>query len=261
MAFPKAIFILFIVVHVISVVVTERIIGGHVVAKYSLKYQGSIQAIGFGVKKPTAYCGCTLISEMWAVSAAHCWRPTNGMILVFGEHRLSVEEGFEQIINVSRIYMHDFNYRNYNNDIMLLKLSEPAIINAVVAPAELPSYGDPPLFMDWCTVSGWGVTSLYSPTPSDYLRAVDVEINPYCNFYYWGRVNQNMLCAGSRLGGKDSCQGDSGGPLMCNGKLEGIVSWGIGCANPYFPGVYTRVRNYVGWIYWVIYNVDPYRKT
>lgn len=43
-------------------------------------------------------------------------------------------------------------------------------------------------------------------------------------------------------------QGDSGGPLACNNKLVGIVSFGVGCARPDFPGVYTKVSAYTKWI-------------
>src|SRR5439155_15537494 len=60
------------------------------------------------------------------------------------------------------------------------------------------------------------------------------------------------LCAGRRLHGGamvDTCQGDSGGPLarlagaQSGDQLLGIVSFGNGCADPSFPGIYTRVAN------------------
>ena len=57
-----------------------------------------------------------------------------------------------------------------------------------------------------------------------------------------------MVCAGYADGGVDGCYGDSGGPMQApllggGYRLVGLTSWGEGCAEPGFPGVYTRVAD------------------
>ncbi len=70
---------------------------------------------------------------------------------------------------------------------------------------------------------------------------------------YGSSITDNMFGAGYEEGGKDACQGDSGGPFVIqNGSgtwvQTGVVSWGIGCAQPNQYGVYTRLSNYNDWI-------------
>lgn len=84
------------------------------------------------------------------------------------------------------------------------------------------------------------------------LRKVDVPVisRTTCRSEYGtSAITTNMFCAGLAAGGVDSCQGDSGGPIVdASDVLQGVVSWGSGCARPDFAGVYTRLGNYVSWI-------------
>lgn len=61
-------------------------------------------------------------------------------------------------------------------------------------------------------------------------------------------ITDVMFCAGSFTGEFDSCGGDSGGPLVYNGQLIGLVSWGAGCAEWGYPGVYTKISALRPWI-------------
>ncbi|CAG0879138.1 unnamed protein product [Darwinula stevensoni] len=106
-------------------------------------------------------------------------------------------------------------------------------------------------------VTGWGWTR-WQGSESNVLLRVEVPImsNDDCKTktrYEAEEIFDSMLCAGYMEGGKDSCKGDSGGPLhhtAPSGRqfLIGIVSWGVGCAQRDFPGVYTRVTKYLKWI-------------
>ena len=76
--------------------------------------------------------------------------------------------------------------------------------------------------------------------------SVPVVSQGSCKRAYGNLIHPSMICAGLKEGGKDACQGDSGGPMVCEDKgkyfLEGVVSWGHGCAAPGKYGVYARVR-------------------
>ncbi|XP_054634396.1 trypsin I-P1-like isoform X6 [Dunckerocampus dactyliophorus] len=237
--------VLLLLVFFVTETFTARIIGGHKVLPYSIKLQATLP---YTATEWRDNCGGTLVHPQWVVSAAHCWRPSNAMRVILSEDNLTATEGFEQIFNVSKIYVNKFNYRTFDNDIMLIKLSEPAHLNTNVQPAKLPDVNSSPLQQD-------DVCTVYNFILSPALRAVDVKVVPSCTPYNESRITSNMLCAGSQMGDNDSCQRNSGGPLICNGYLEGIASWGD-CASPYFPGVYTKVRNYVPWINFVIENLE-----
>ncbi|GFX60044.1 clotting factor B [Trichonephila clavipes] len=99
---------------------------------------------------------------------------------------------------------------------------------------------------------------------SKVLQEVTVPIVPLkdCNASYYKVAKANFpkgitnvfICAGLPEGGKDACQGDSGGPLTTQLKDNswvqlGVVSFGYGCAQPGYPGVYTRLSQYTKWFY------------
>ena len=132
---------------------------------------------------------------------------------------------------------------------MLVVLSSPAILNSDVSLVSLNSAASQPSVGDDVTVMGWGDTLISESNTrlSNVLMHVKVNCisNAECDASTDGRdtyedqITDSMLCAKRQA--KDSCQGDSGGPLVEEAggvvKQVGVVSWGVGCASDYFPGV------------------------
>ncbi|CAO2603350.1 Anionic trypsin-2, partial [Lemmus lemmus] len=229
----------------------DKIVGGYTCSENSVPYQVSLNS-GYH------FCGGSLINSEWVVSAAHCYKSnlsvisflSNSRIQVrLGEHNIKVLEGDEQFITGSKIIRHpNYSSRTLDNDIMLIKLASPVTLNARVAPVSLPTSCAPAGTQ--CLISGWGNTLSWGVNNPELLQCLDAPLLSHadCEASYPGEITNNMVCAGFLEGGKDSCQGDSGGPVVCNGELQGIVSWGYGCALAGSPGVYTKVCNYVDWI-------------
>lgn len=175
-----------------------------------------------------------------------------------GAHYLSGSVGTEQVISVAQIITHE-NYHKptrYANDIAVLKLAKPAVLGKGVGLVCLsnPSNTLPIDNLNKrCRITGWGTLSSGGSQPNILQEAsVPLVSKSRCLKAYPGKITDSMLCAGLDNGGIDSCQGDSGGPLVCefNGKwhLEGVTSWGYGCAAAKKYGVYANVGYLRSWV-------------
>jgi secreted trypsin-like serine protease len=230
-----------------------RIVGGMLASRGQFPWQVEVRnTVTFG------FCGGSVIAPAAILTAAHCVddASASSIRVVAGVLRLD-ETG--QTRGVSQINVHKDWDRDINNDIAVLELSSPVTLGGdVAAIAPLTSAQGSLVAPGQMTrVSGWGST-VENGTVSNDLRFADVPVvsQTECAADYapGSIINANRhLCAGFASGGVDSCQGDSGGPLVVRDGSgvffqAGIVSFGNGCARPGFPGVYTRVSNYLSFI-------------
>lgn len=226
-----------------------RIVGGTNAKNGEWPWQVSLQ-IGSHV------CGASIISDRWLVSAAHCFQSAYAHSSYWKAYMGSVMLGEGMSRGIIRIVTHP-NYsipRSFNNDIAVLELSSPLIFNDFIQPICLPPSNKvfPP--DKRCTITGWG-TLAYEGSLATILQKAVVHIisSQRCRRVYKNLVTEKMICAGIMAGGVDACQGDSGGPLVCRDPdktwyLAGIVSYGIKCASPNIPGVYSRVTALRDWV-------------
>lgn len=240
---------------------TPTIIGGEEAAQGAWPWMVALIYATSNDAAQGQFCGGALIDAEWVLSAAHCTYDLSGrprqpteIEIVVGRHQLSGTEG--QRVAVNWLIRHPgYTENSFDNDLVLLHLVTPVDIPPV--PLLQPEQKGYELSGTPVMVLGWGITD--GGQDSDVLRQVEVPLVDLrtCRQSYGifnEKVTDNMLCAGLKTGGKDSCQGDSGGPMIVfeeegqTWRQLGIVSWGEGCAEPNYYGVYTRVSPYVQWI-------------
>ncbi|MFH0521098.1 S1 family peptidase [Streptomyces sp. M41] len=191
------------------------------------------------------FCGGTLVSANKVVTAAHCMvgETTSSVRVVGGRTYRNGTNG--TVSRVSDIWVHpDYTTATEGDDVAVLTLST----SMPYKPASYVDPSDTGVYATGATarIIGWGTTSS-GGSSSNRLRTATVPVvadSSCASSYGSDFVKSDMVCAGRTSGGVDTCQGDSGGPLLIGGVLAGITSWGEGCAQAGYPGVYTRLTTF-----------------
>ncbi|CAF3793714.1 unnamed protein product [Rotaria socialis] len=239
-----------------STVLISRIVGGEAAADYAWGWIVSLQ------RSLSHSCGASLLTSEYAVTAAHCVYDVSDISI------LSILAGtnylyYPSVTTIQRravtgVIIHpDFNSVTITNDIAILQFDPLNVSSSSkLAFICLPKQNQDPFQTNSALVAiGWGTTSQYSKTPSSYLQQVTVQAfssrSTWCQ--QLGIANTAVsFCAGIIDGGKDTCRGDSGGPLMAfvnnTWVLAGLTSFGYGCAQAGYPGVYARVSAFISFI-------------
>ena len=242
--------------------VNRRVIGGHPVRKGDFPYQAILREKNNGKQ----YCGGTIISDKWILTAAHCVVDEKNIPnLMYSPEQIEVVVGSNCVKSVNMVYevkklIPHKRFRKQNkvvvNDIALIKVNGSLIRSGYTSKALLPKMNES--FVGKKGVaSGFGMTRPKDESSqSPILRAVDLNIMPpqeCVKSHAMKFAPACMLCVGDKRGGKDTCNGDSGGPLVVTTDagpvLAGIVSWGDEwCGRPGKPGVFTNVAVFVDFI-------------
>ncbi|XP_067614679.1 collagenase-like [Eurosta solidaginis] len=235
-----------------NIVPSLRLLNSKRAAVNQFPYQAGLSLYDGG--KMRWWCGGSLISTEWILTAAHCMTDALSVNVILGSTtRSNAPVSFD--VDSSNFILHtEFNADTVYHDIALIRI--PAVnytkaIQPVRLPARASSY---PTYKGKIVVmSGWGRTAANATAGSQTLRYGNSKVipNEVCaRRYSSSSIKAGKICTSTvnRIG---ICGGDSGGPLvLANSKLQiGIISFYShrGCGTD-APAAHTRVTSYLHWI-------------
>ncbi|XP_059622967.1 trypsin beta-like [Phlebotomus argentipes] len=228
-----------------------RIVGGQDATLGQFPHMVSLRIVASG----NHFCGGSIISSRYVLSAAHCTvgRQAATVHAIVG----TINRLQGTVHPVSQIIDHEgYNANTLANDVSVLQVASPFVFNNIVSAIQVGSAhvgGGVTAF-----VSGWGQTvqpsdevpiwlqwlQVYTLTHEDCRARKPLPIRLL--------VHENTICTFT-MAGQGLCFGDSGGPMIVGNTVVGIPSWvSPGCAQGR-PDVYARVSSHRDWI---IANTD-----
>ncbi|KAJ8942822.1 hypothetical protein NQ318_022836 [Aromia moschata] len=198
-----------------------RVVGGSEAVPNSYPYQAAI------ITSSGSFCGASVISSEWGLTAAHCTITASFVQIILGAHHVQQVEPNQLVITSSNIINHeDYVSSTLTNDVALLRFPEPIMFNDYIRPVSLAPANSGSFAGSNAVLTGWGRVSDTINTISPTLQEVNLSVitNAVCSQSY-SIIRDSTICT-SGVGYVGSCNGDSGGPLVVNGVQVGVCSFG-----------------------------------